>query len=165
MTSPAVVEQVAALRARLLEPGNVQQLRITALRDDLIVIALLQVPKPLRRNGIGTQTLCELTAAADRHGWILAGTPDTSFGSSRAGLDRLYRRFGFTSNHGRHADFTISESLVRTPQRMSTTSTSSDRGPSTDLDRAEAQQVSRRRDPSRPDPAPNMTVRLRAPRR
>ena len=114
MTGPAVVEQVAALRARLLEPGNVEQLRITALRDDLIVIALLQVPKPLRRNGIGTQTLCELTAAADRHGWILAGTPDTSFGSSRAGLDRLYRRFGFTSNRGRHADFTISESLVRT---------------------------------------------------
>lgn len=165
MTSPVVVEHVAALRARLLEPGNVEQLRITALRDDLVVIALLQVPKPLRRNGIGTQTLCELTAAADRHGWILAGTPDTSFGSSRAGLDRLYRRFGFTSNRGWRADFTISESLVRTPQRMSTASTSSDGGRLTDLERAEAQQASGRRNIARPDPAPSMTVRLRAHRR
>lgn len=75
MTSPAVVEQVAALRARLLEQGNVEQLRITALRDDLVVIALLQVPKPLRRNGIGSEALRELTMAADRNGWTLAGTP------------------------------------------------------------------------------------------
>lgn len=135
MTSPTVVEQVAALRARLLEPGYLEQLRITALRGDLDVIALLQVPKPLRRNGIGSEALRELTMAADRNGWTLAGTPDMPFGSSRAGLDRLYRRFGFMSNRGRHADFTISESRIRRP-RTPTTSTGTP--PSTDLDRAEA---------------------------
>lgn len=165
MTSPDVVEQVAALRARLLAQGNLEQLRITALRDDLVVVALLRVPKPLRRNGIGTQTLCDLTAAADRHGWTLAGTPDTSLGSSRAGLDRLYRRFGFTSNRGRRADFTISESLVRTPQQLPTTSTRDDRDTVTDLDRAEAQQISTGRDIARPDPVPNMTTHPRARRR
>lgn len=98
MTSTAVVERVAGLRAQLLESGQLEQLRVAALRDDLIVVALLQVPKPLRRNGIGTEALRELTTAADCNGWILARTPDTSFGSSRAGLDRLYRRFGFVSN-------------------------------------------------------------------
>lgn len=54
MTSTAVVEQVAALRAQMLGSRRLEHLRVTALRDDLVVVALLQVPKPLRRNGIGT---------------------------------------------------------------------------------------------------------------
>src|SRR5579875_1479924 len=90
--------------------------------------------------------LRELTTAADCNGWIIAGTPDTSFWSSRAGLDRLYRRFGFVPNRGRHADFTISESLMRR-QRPPTT-------PTANLDRAEALAVTTKRGMAQPNPLP-----------
>lgn len=135
------------MRAQLPESGQLEQLRVAALRDDLVVVALLQVPKPLRRNGIGTESLRELTTAADCNGWILAGTPDTSFGSSRAGLDRLYRRFGFVSNRGRHADFTTSESLTRRPRPPATLTV--------DLGRAEALAVTTNRGMAQPNQLPH----------
>lgn len=101
--------------------------------------------------------LRELTTAADCNGWILADTPDTSFGSSRAALDRLYRRFGFVSNRGRHADVTICESLMGRPRPPTT--------PTVDLDRAEALAVTTNRGMAQPNPLPHMTTRPRTYRR
>lgn len=115
MTGVVVQHQVADLQRRLLRRPGLDVLGLTVVRDDLVVVDIIVVAAARRRHGIGTRTLHDLIDAADRHQWSLAGTPDSSFGSSRSGLDRLYRRFGFVPNRGRHADYTISQLLVRRP--------------------------------------------------
>ena len=67
-------------------------------------------------NGYGSRFMEELTKIADENGWILALTPDTSFGGTSVGrLKNFYKRFGFKPNNGRNADFNTRESMVRKP--------------------------------------------------
>ncbi|WP_039630048.1 GNAT family N-acetyltransferase [Streptomyces sp. 769] len=83
-----------------------------------VVISGIRVPKGERRKGIGTAVMRRLTDAADVNGDRMAATPTTDWGSSKAGLERFYKRFDFRSNKGRKRDLTISESIVREPQNQ-----------------------------------------------
>ena len=66
--------------------------------------------------GNGSRFMEELTRMADKNGWTLALTPDTSFGGSSVGrLKNFYKRFGFVPNKGRSTDFNTRESMVRKP--------------------------------------------------
>lgn len=66
--------------------------------------------------GNGSRFMEELTRMADKNGWTLALTPDTSFGGSSVGrLKKFYKRFGFVPNKGRSADFNTRESMIRKP--------------------------------------------------
>lgn len=66
--------------------------------------------------GNGSRFMEELTRMADKNGWILALTPDTSFGGSSVGrLKNFYKRFGFVPNKGRSTDFNTRESMIRKP--------------------------------------------------
>ena len=70
--------------------------------------------------GNGTRFMEDLTKNADANGWILALTPDTTYGgTSVARLKKFYKRFGFKDNKGRNTDFNTKESMVRTPIRFS----------------------------------------------
>ena len=66
--------------------------------------------------GSGSRFMEELTRMADKNGWTLALTPDTSFGGSSVGrLKKFYKRFGFVPNKGRSTDFNTRESMIRKP--------------------------------------------------
>ena len=68
--------------------------------------------------GNGSSFMEELTKIADENGWILALTPDTSFGGTSVGrLKNFYKRFGFKPNKGRNTDFNTRESMVRKPEK------------------------------------------------
>lgn len=68
--------------------------------------------------GNGSRFMEELTKIADDNGWILALTPDTSFGGSSVGrLKKFYKRFGFVPNRGRGTDFNTRESMIRRPEK------------------------------------------------
>lgn len=69
-------------------------------------------------NGYGSRFMEELTKIADENGWILALTPDISFGGTSVGrLKNFYKRFGFKPNKGRNTDFNTRESMVRKPNK------------------------------------------------
>ena len=66
--------------------------------------------------GNGSRFMEDLTKLADKNGWILGLTPDTSFGgTSVSRLKKFYKRFGFFPNKGRKADFNTREAMIRRP--------------------------------------------------
>lgn len=86
---------------------------------DGVVLSSLIVPKARQRQGLGTQAMERLCAAADAHGWSLFVSPgqkDDHHGTtSRARLVRFYKRFGFWENTGRRKDFALSYAMIRRP--------------------------------------------------
>ena len=92
-------------------------LTLTESPSGYVVLNKIAVPKDRRSSGVGSKVMHDLIDEADKNGWPLALTPDTSFGaSSKSRLERFYKRFGFVSNRGRKRDFETSESMVRQPQ-------------------------------------------------
>lgn len=80
-------------------------------------LSRLIVEKRRRGQGLGTKAMEDLVALADQYGMLLTLSPSTDFGaSSKERLKRFYRRFGLVSNKGRHKDFTLFDSMYRTPQ-------------------------------------------------
>lgn len=69
-------------------------------------------------NGYGSRFMEELTKIADENGWVLALTPDISFGGTSVNrLKNFYKRFGFKPNKGRNTDFNTRESMIRKPNK------------------------------------------------
>lgn len=66
--------------------------------------------------GYGSKFMEELAKIADKNGWILALTPDTSFGgTSTSRLKNFYKKFGFVVNKGKNTDFSTRETMIRKP--------------------------------------------------
>jgi GNAT superfamily N-acetyltransferase len=76
----------------------------------------IDVPKPQRSSGIGTQIMQDLVGAVDAQGATLKLSPSGDFGGSVPRLKEFYKRFGFVENKGKAKDFGISESMYRLPQ-------------------------------------------------
>jgi predicted GNAT family N-acyltransferase len=86
-------------------------------RDDAIHVGKIVVPKGSRGSGTGTRAMQLLVEYADKTGKRITLTPSTDFGaSSVARLKSFYKRFGFVENKGRHKDFSIRETMFRTPR-------------------------------------------------
>lgn len=101
--------EVKALEAAWKEFG-VEVYLVLREREKLLILLKILVPEDDRKQGLGTQVMTELTQFADEHGLRMALTPATDFGAtSRARLERFYRRFGFEKNK----DYAISESMLR----------------------------------------------------
>ena len=67
-------------------------------------------------NGYGGKFMEDLIKIADKNGWILSLTPDTSYGATSIGrLKKFYKKYGFVSNKGKHSDFNTRESMIRKP--------------------------------------------------
>ncbi|MFD9947135.1 hypothetical protein ACFWYW_11930 [Nonomuraea sp. NPDC059023] len=73
------------------------------------------LPKEARGQGHGSAILRDLHTAADAHGWTVSLTPSTDYGGTKSGLDRFYRRHGYTPNKGRNKDYEISNTMIRRP--------------------------------------------------
>ena len=90
------------------------ELSLSERSGGYVVLDRIVIRPELQKGGVGTKVLEDLVTVADANGWKLALTPSTDFGAtSRARLERFYRRFGFVPNKGRHKDFTTMEAMVR----------------------------------------------------
>ena len=79
-----------------------------------VIISELVVPKELRKEGLGTAFMQDITRWADSAGKDMALTPDTTFGGTSVGrLKKFYKRFGFVENKGRNKDFRVRETMIR----------------------------------------------------
>ena len=76
------------------------------------------MPDELRNSGQGTEFMVQLIGDADKKGKSIGLTPSADFGGNKKRLTEFYKRFGFVENKGKNKDFTISESMVRTPRDM-----------------------------------------------
>lgn len=85
-------------------------------RGNELNLSRIEIPKKLRKQGLGTQAMESLTTIADENGLTLTLTPSKEFGAtSVARLIKFYKRFGFVENKGRNKDFTYKESMLRKP--------------------------------------------------
>lgn len=87
------------------------------LRDDGDgYVTLQRIVVSNQKQGIGSRVMEELVAHADANNWTVALTPSTTLGAtSKARLEKFYRRFGFTPNRGTRKDYRTMESMIRRP--------------------------------------------------
>lgn len=97
---------------RALHHGVTISLQVSS-RGGFSVLSKIEVPKCDRNTGQGTVIMEEIVAAADSQGIDIALSPSDAFGSSKARLEKFYRRFGFVPNKGRNKDFTTREAMIR----------------------------------------------------
>lgn len=80
-----------------------------------INLSRLIVPQHAQQKGIGTQYMNDLKNYADKHNSKITLTPSSDFGGSKPRLVKFYKAHGFVENKGRNKDFTISNTMYRTP--------------------------------------------------
>jgi GNAT superfamily N-acetyltransferase len=116
-TTPGEFEaELKAFSARMRERGVEMDLYVSnATRA--IWLAMLEVPRGNRKQGMGTAAMKELCAFADKVGKRIelnvADRDPNSGTTSRSRLIRFYRRFGFVPNKGRNKDFRTRASMYR----------------------------------------------------
>lgn len=88
--------------------------------DKDVSITMFEVPKEIRKQGVGSQAMEELVQSADENGKrivLTTGLRDELHGTtSKARLVKFYKRFGFVENKGKNKDWSISENMYREPQ-------------------------------------------------
>lgn len=84
---------------------------------DRIILHSIIVPPGNRQSGVGSSALAELTNYADQNGKTITLSPSTDFGASSVNrLRDFYKRFGFVDNRGKNKDFSISDTMIRSPK-------------------------------------------------
>lgn len=86
-------------------------------KDGVIRLSQIVVPEGQRGQGVGTQAMRDLIAYADQTGQRIALTPSADFGGTKSRLTKFYKDLGFTENKGRLRDNSISETMIREPQK------------------------------------------------
>lgn len=80
-----------------------------------ISLSQIRVAPEHRGQGRADRAMLAMTSWADQHGVRIALTPDDTLGSSKAKLERWYKKHGFKPNTGRTRDFAFRETMLRTP--------------------------------------------------
>ena len=115
LTTEQAREWAAGVKERLGLEDFQMFLKGADLKLDYII-----VPREMRKQGVGSRAMNELTAFADAHGLRLtlsvAQRDDAHGTTSRGRLVSFYKRFGFVENKGRNKDFRISEGMFREPR-------------------------------------------------
>lgn len=83
--------------------------------SNTISLSSVKVPQHKQRQGIGSLYMKDLNSHADKLGATVTLSPATDFGSSKSGLLKFYKSHGFVENKGRNKDYTISDSMYRSP--------------------------------------------------
>jgi len=87
-------------------------------KDNYLTLDRLEIDKELRRQGLGSRFMEDLTQYADDTGRQVRLTADGDFGGSKAGQQRFYRRHGFVPNRGRARDYTFQDNMYRDPKSL-----------------------------------------------
>ena len=85
-------------------------------RSDELEISMLVLYPSSRGRGIGAQIMRDIVAYADRTRKRILLTPSPIDGSSKAGLVRFYKTFGFVENKGRRKNFEFRATMYRDPR-------------------------------------------------
>lgn len=89
---------------------------------DRIVVSSIIVPKPQRKQGIGSNIMQDIIDYADKFNRrieLSPGIKDEYQGTtSRNRLVRFYKRFGFRENKGRNKDYRMNETMFRNPTHV-----------------------------------------------
>ena len=108
----------SSLRDNLIDeyPGS----EVSAVYDkkkNVLKIYKISLPKELRGQGHGSEIMDKIVDWADDLQTMIVLSPSTHFGATSVNrLRKFYKRFGFVDNKGRKKDFTISDTMYRTPQ-------------------------------------------------
>ena len=79
-------------------------------------LELSRIVVPEKSKGVGTSIMNDLAEYADKTGQTVSLSPSTDFGgTSKRRLTEFYKRFGFVQNKGKNKDYTISNSMYRSP--------------------------------------------------
>ena len=114
------VDTLENVVAPLKEKGLTLDIYESKNNPNKLVLSKIEVPKELRKSGVGSNAMQELTGFADKQNKTITLSPSTDFGgSSVSRLKDFYKRFGFVENKGRYKDYSISESMYRLPTKLS----------------------------------------------
>lgn len=120
-----VSKSVSELAQRLKGIEGVKTLNLYETSNGDIKLDTLIIDKDKRNSGIGSNVMQEINAFADENGKRVLLTPavkdDFQGTTSRGRLVKYYKRHGFVENKGRNKDFSISEGMIREPQKGATT--------------------------------------------
>lgn len=87
-------------------------------KNGVLNLSRIEVPKELRKSGIGTDVMNQIINYADATGNKVALTPSTDFGASSVSrLKDFYNKFGFVENKGKNKDFSTRETMYREPTK------------------------------------------------
>jgi predicted GNAT family acetyltransferase len=85
--------------------------------SETLSVSRIVVPKGQRGQGVGAKVMEEIVAYADSNNKKLVLTPSKDFGgTSVKRLTDFYKRFGFVENKGKNKDFTIRDTMYRSPE-------------------------------------------------
>jgi GNAT superfamily N-acetyltransferase len=116
----SVRDDLGKIADEIKSARGLQRLDLYPKNDGSIEVAAIEVPKDLRKQGIGTKAMQDVIAYADQQGKRLVLTPalkDERHGTtSRSRLVDFYKRLGFVENKGRNKDFAISDGMYREPK-------------------------------------------------
>lgn len=114
------VDTLENVVAPLKEKGLTLDIYESKNNPNKLVLSKIEVPKELRKSGVGSNAMQELTGFADIQNKTITLSPSTDFGgSSVSRLKDFYKRFGFVENKGKNKDYSISESMYRLPTKLS----------------------------------------------
>jgi predicted GNAT family acetyltransferase len=85
--------------------------------SETLSVSRIVVPKGQRGQGVGAKVMEEIVGYADSNNKKLVLTPSKDFGgTSVKRLTDFYKRFGFVENKGKNKDFTIRDTMYRSPE-------------------------------------------------
>lgn len=88
---------------------------LTQHHSNTLKVHSLEVPKELRRRGIGSRFMKGVGNYADKQKQRTVLSPSADKGYKKK-LDTFYRSFGFKPNKGRNKDYSISDTMIREPK-------------------------------------------------
>lgn len=112
---------VQELAKHIKDKYGLAQFNVYKRHDGVWQLADIEVPKNIRKQGIGTAAIRELLDAADDEAarvWLTPALRDPAHGTtSRSRLVEFYKRLGFVENKGRNKDFTLMGGMYREPPK------------------------------------------------
>lgn len=85
-------------------------------KADKINLSRIVVDESKRNQGLGTKAMNDLIQYADTTGKTITLSPSTDFGATSVSrLKDFYKQFGFVENKSKNKDFSISDSMYRSP--------------------------------------------------
>jgi len=118
-------KSVSELAERLKGMEGVKTLNLYETNNGDLKLDTLIIDKDKRNKGIGSNVMNEINSFADESGKRVVLTPavkdDFQGTTSRNRLVKYYKGHGFQENKGRKKDYSISEGMIREPQKGAAT--------------------------------------------
>ena len=109
-------------KTHLMDIGGLSKLSMSEGRSGAVTLNRIQVSDEQKGKGIGAKAMEAITDWADSNTRTVGLTPSGDFGGSVPKLKQFYKKFGFVENKGKNKDYEVSESFLRNPQALKSSS-------------------------------------------